>query len=69
MKCQFLFSGKTMKNITNLLAAELAQRVVKVKRCRRNSAHDCTVLHSTEPFIVSLLSQYYINIVERDLKH
>ena len=31
MKCQNLFSEKNMKNIINLSAAELAQRVVKVK--------------------------------------
>ena len=31
MKSQILFSGKNKKNITNLLSAELAQRVVKVK--------------------------------------
>ena len=33
MKCQFLFSGKNKKNITNLSSAELAQRVVKVNFC------------------------------------
>ena len=32
MKCLILFSEKTKKNITNLLIAELAQRVVKVKK-------------------------------------
>ena len=31
MKCQILFPGKNKKNITNLSAAELAQRVVMVK--------------------------------------
>ena len=32
MKCQILFSGKKKKKkITNLLSAELAKRVVKVK--------------------------------------
>ena len=31
MKCQILFSGKTLKNITNLLSAEIAKSVVKVK--------------------------------------
>ena len=31
MKCQILFAMKNKKNITNLLPAELAQRVVKVK--------------------------------------
>ena len=31
MKYQILFSGKNKKNITNLLSAELAKRVVKVK--------------------------------------
>ena len=30
MKCQILFSGKSKKNITNLLSAELAQSMVKV---------------------------------------
>ena len=29
MKCQILFSGKNKKNIINLLAAELAKKVVK----------------------------------------
>ena len=32
MKCQILFSGKNKKNITNLLSAELVQRVVTVKQ-------------------------------------
>ena len=32
MKCQIMFfGGKNKKNITNLLSAELAQRMVKVK--------------------------------------
>ena len=31
MKCQSLFSGKNKKNIINLLSAEFAQRVIKVK--------------------------------------
>ena len=31
MKCQILFSGKNKKNITDLLSAELAKRVIKVK--------------------------------------
>ena len=31
MKCQILFSGKITENITNLLSAELAKRVVMVK--------------------------------------
>ena len=30
-KCQIPFSGKNKKNIVNLLSAELAQRVIKVK--------------------------------------
>ena len=30
MKCQILFSGKNMNNITNVYADELAQRAVKV---------------------------------------
>ena len=29
MKCQILFSGKNKKTVTNLLSAEIAQRVVK----------------------------------------
>ena len=33
MKCHILFSGNDRKNITCLLSAELAQRVVKVKQC------------------------------------
>ena len=32
MQCQILFSGKNKKNIINLSSAELAQRVVKVKK-------------------------------------
>ena len=31
MKYQILLSGKNKKNITNLLSAELAQRLVKVR--------------------------------------
>ena len=31
MKCQNLFSGKNKKNITKMLSAELAKKVVKVK--------------------------------------
>ena len=31
MNCQILLSGKNKKNVTNILSAELAQRVVKVK--------------------------------------
>ena len=37
MKCQNLFSGKSKKNITNLSSAELAKRVVKVKRLMNGS--------------------------------
>ena len=32
MKCQILFSGKSKKEIINLSSAELAQRVVNIKR-------------------------------------
>ena len=32
MKCQILFSGKNKENSINMLPAEYAQRVVKVKR-------------------------------------
>ena len=32
MKCKSLFSGKTKKNIMNLLSVEYAQRVVNVKK-------------------------------------
>ena len=31
MKFQILFSGKNKKSVINLLSAELAQKVVKVK--------------------------------------
>ena len=31
MKCQSLFSGNNMKNLVNLLSAELLQGVVKIK--------------------------------------
>ena len=31
MKSQIMLSGENMKNITNLLSAELAQGMVKVK--------------------------------------
>ena len=34
MKCQILISGKNKKNVISLLCAELAQRVVKVKKHR-----------------------------------
>ena len=37
---------------------------------RQNSAQDCTALHCTEPFIITLaLSQYDLNDVERDVEH
>ena len=29
MKCQILFSGKNKKNMTNLLSADLAQRIIR----------------------------------------
>ena len=32
MKCLSLFSGRNEKNVTNLLQAELAQRMVKVHK-------------------------------------
>ena len=35
-KCQNLFSGKTKKNIINLLSAELAKRVMKVNEKQHN---------------------------------
>ena len=38
MKCQILFSWENTKNIINLLSAELAQRVVKVKNNQNVSA-------------------------------
>ena len=38
-------------------------------RWRRNSSHDCTALHCTEPFIITLsLSQYDLYNVEIDEK-
>ena len=49
MKCQSLFSGKNKKNIINLLSAEFAQRVVKVKQrslCN-NCNKDYQTFHST----------------------
>ena len=39
MKCQIRFSGKNKKNITNLLSAELAKRVVMVKKAYIFSTH------------------------------
>ena len=37
---------------------------------RQNSAHDCTVLHCTNPFIVTLpSSRYGLNNVETDIKY
>ena len=47
MKCQILFSGKNKKNIINLLSAENAQRVVKVKEqftVRRALSVECRPL-------------------------
>ena len=39
-------------------------------RCRQTSAHDCMLLHCTEPFIGNLTSSRYdLNNVERDTKH
>ena len=31
MKCQILFKGQIKTNVTNLLTAELAERVVRIK--------------------------------------
>ena len=42
MKCQILFSGKNKKNI-NLLSAENAQRVVKVKAAIIAAARDILI--------------------------
>ena len=36
MKCQILFSGKNKNNSASLSSAELAQRVVKVKRFEKS---------------------------------
>ena len=44
--------------------------VMLILRWRLNLAHDCTMLHSTEPFIIyPLLSQYDFSNVKRDIKH
>ena len=43
MKCQILFSGESKKNI-NLLSAELAQRVVRVKILFTAAADNSTIL-------------------------
>ena len=40
MNCKILFSGKNKKNITNLLSAELDQRVVKIKALWKFVAED-----------------------------
>ena len=41
MNRQILFSGKNKKNISNLLSAELAERVVKVKeQLMNNNIHE-----------------------------
>ena len=37
LKCQILFLGKTIQNITNILSAEFVQRVVKVNKKEKNS--------------------------------
>ena len=46
MKCRILFSGKNMKNIVNLLFAELAERVVKVNK----GYHICPKFLDTFPY-------------------
>ena len=44
--------------------------VMLILRWWLNLAHDCTMLHSTEPFIIyPLLSQYDFSNVKRDIKH
>ena len=40
VKFQILFSGKNKKNVTNLLSAEFAQRVVKVNATITSAADD-----------------------------
>ena len=42
MKCRILFSVKNKKDSINLLSAELAQRVVKVKTCVFFSKTHCS---------------------------
>ena len=45
IKCQTLFSGENKKNITNLLPAELAQRMVKVNNTASKYAWLCFRLY------------------------
>ena len=40
-----------------------------VRNLLENSAHDCTALHCTEPFIIILSSSRYDLNVEMDVKH
>ena len=52
MKCQILFKGQIKTNVTNLLTAELAERVVRIKISSKKknvstvktvSSHTCTL--------------------------
>ena len=47
MKCQMLFSGKNKKNITKLLSAELAKRVVKVNKSSESQYEYCISSHNS----------------------
>ena len=61
MKCHILFSWKNKKNIINLLSAELAQRMIKVKKSNQlvcfvdyicRDEHVCQVLLICEFHII-----------------
>ena len=63
-KCHILFSGKSKKKFTSLLAAELAKRMVKVKeimsQCLNNFVN-VTMLSSTAPWHVFCLWPCLVN--------
>ena len=73
MKCQILFSGKNKKNI-NLLSAELAQRVVRVKESlatleyinvKQMPLSDCVAFLADLWFIADICSEDFFKFAEK----
>ena len=60
MKCQILFSGKTIKYIVNLSSAVLAKRVVKVKSCLKCADYE----EKVSGFTCALRKHAYSNILK-----
>ena len=67
MKYQILFPGKNKKNIINLLSAEFAQRVVKIKVLITTEADNIFII-ITIIFIIIILF-FFIFFWENKVRH